>query len=134
MIGMYPSLYFTFKNGYYISYADLPKETAIFFVPILFLIITFIITSLVAIHYKYTRQQNLDTGIPQHHYILDLLGVVLIIAHLFFSAFGLSSIWNLLTTNSFVSIVLQLVIILKNDELLMKTFDSSKLTFFELVK
>ena len=117
MNGMYPILYFFFKNGYNTSLADLPKETAIFLVPILFLIITFLITSLVAIHYKYTRQQNLDTGIPQHHYILDLLGVVLIIARLFFSAFGLSSIWNLLTINSLASIFMQLVIILKNDEL-----------------
>ena len=117
MIGVYPSLYFSLKNGYDTSHAELPKETAIFMIPIVLLVITFIITSLVTFHSKYTRQPNLDTSIPQLYYPWVLPIVALFLVHLIFSAFKLSSIWNLFTTTQLGTMVMQLVIILKNDQL-----------------
>ena len=95
---------------------DVPMGTLIFFVPLLFLLITLIITSLVAIHYKHTRRQNLDTGIPQMIYHLVLLIVMFIPANLFFTAFEVSleiSHWFL----SLKIIVIQLVVIMKNEQL-----------------
>ena len=116
VFGIYPKVYFTLKKGYKTSLTDVPKETIIFFVPIAFLLITFLITSLVAFHFKKTRQQNLDTGIPQLIYHLGLLSVALIPANLLFSAFGVSwEIYHLIF--SLLIIVIQLVIILKNEQL-----------------
>ena len=86
-------------------------------IPIVLLVITFIITSLVTFHSKYTRQPNLDTSIPQLYYPWVLPIVALFLVHLIFSAFKLSSIWNLFTTNQLGTMVMQLVIILKNDQL-----------------
>ena len=132
MIGMYPDLYFHFKNGYDTSLAEISKGTIIFLAPIILLLITFIITSLVTIHSKYTLQQNLDTGIPQMHYYLVLLIVALTLLHYIFTAFGLSFIWNVSTSISIGTVVIQLVIILKNDQLTSYVKDYFSFDIFHL--
>ena len=117
IFGIYPNVYYTLKTDYgSMSLTDVPIGTLIFFVPLLFLLITLIITSLVAIHYKHTRQPNLDTGIPQMIYHLVLLIVAIVTTNSIFLVFGVPlEIYHWLC--SLVILVIQCVMILKNEQL-----------------
>ena len=117
MFGMYPTLYYSLINGYTLSLTDLPIGAAIFITPLLFLVITLLITHLVAIHYKSKSQQNLDTGLPQMYYYLIVIITVLILIFVIFLAFGVAFTRSTFAIYSISTLIVQVVIILKNSQL-----------------
>ena len=96
--------------------------------PLLFLLITLVVTYLATIYYKYTLQHNLDTGIPpQMNYGGVLLIVTICLVDLIFPAFGVSFTKHLFATYSVTTLVIQIFIILKNHHL--RSYVKSYLTF-----
>ena len=125
---MYPNFYYSLLTGYTNVVTNLPKGALVSMAPLLFLLITLVVTYLATIYYKYTLQHNLDMGIPPQ---MIYGGVLLILTHCFvdliFPAFGISFTKYLFATYSVTTLVIQIFIILKNHQL--RSFVMSYLTF-----
>ena len=117
MFGMYPLARYFFLNGNTASFTDISVGSAIFTALQFSIVIIFLITFLIAIHYKLTHQYNFDTGIPRMYYPLVGLIITTILLHVVFYAFEGSFTWSLFATQTLGTIAIQLVIIIKNDEL-----------------